>query len=132
MTVLSSDLKEPLDAPEARVRSLSQVNPPPGPISMRLRTLLAVPLAAVLSLIVHVVIAKRQLTTEVHLYSQFLIFILALAVVVALAQRFWPRPRRWLAHMCPIIAAAMLFLCLWELITAGFRWLPLPYFPSPA
>ena len=34
--------------------------------------------------------------------------------------------------MCPIIAAVVLLLCLWEVITSGFRWLPLPYFPSPA
>jgi NitT/TauT family transport system permease protein len=40
--------------------------------------------------------------------------------------------RRWMEHMCPIIAGAILLLCLWEVITSGFRWLPLPYFPSPA
>jgi NitT/TauT family transport system permease protein len=33
---------------------------------------------------------------------------------------------------CPIIAAAILTLCFWELITSGWRWLPLPYFPGPA
>jgi NitT/TauT family transport system permease protein len=37
-----------------------------------------------------------------------------------------------MAHMCPIIAAGVLSLCLWEAITSGFRLLPLPYFPSPA
>ena len=37
-----------------------------------------------------------------------------------------------MAHMHPIIAAAIGSLCVWELITSGFRWLPLPYFPSPA
>jgi NitT/TauT family transport system permease protein len=34
--------------------------------------------------------------------------------------------------MGPIFAAAVLTLGGWELITSGFRWLPLPYFPSPA
>jgi len=34
--------------------------------------------------------------------------------------------------MSPIIAAAILALGLWEIITSGFHWLPLPYFPSPA
>jgi NitT/TauT family transport system permease protein len=34
--------------------------------------------------------------------------------------------------MGPIIGAAILALGLWEVITSGFRWLPLPYFPSPA
>jgi NitT/TauT family transport system permease protein len=35
-------------------------------------------------------------------------------------------------QMGPIFAAALLALMGWELITSGFRWLPLPYFPSPA
>ena len=35
-------------------------------------------------------------------------------------------------QMGPIFAAALLSLGLWEVITSGFRWLPLPYFPSPA
>jgi len=34
--------------------------------------------------------------------------------------------------MCPIIAVAILLLSLWEIITAGLRLLPMPYFPSPA
>jgi NitT/TauT family transport system permease protein len=34
--------------------------------------------------------------------------------------------------MCPIFAAAVLLLSVWEIITSGFRLLPLPYFPSPA
>ncbi|HXU76652.1 MAG TPA: ABC transporter permease subunit [Methylomirabilota bacterium] len=34
--------------------------------------------------------------------------------------------------MSPIIAVAVLSLCPWEIITSGLRWLPLPYFPSPA
>jgi NitT/TauT family transport system permease protein len=34
--------------------------------------------------------------------------------------------------MCPIIAAAVLSLSCWELVTSGFHWLPLPYFPGPA
>ena len=33
--------------------------------------------------------------------------------------------------MCPILAACVVLLCLWELTTAGFRLLPMPYFPSP-
>jgi NitT/TauT family transport system permease protein len=37
-----------------------------------------------------------------------------------------------MAHICPIIAAVVLTLCLWEVITTGLRWLPLPYFPGPA
>jgi NitT/TauT family transport system permease protein len=35
-------------------------------------------------------------------------------------------------QMGPIFAAALMVLVAWELITSGFRLLPLPYFPSPA
>ncbi|MBV9274753.1 MAG: ABC transporter permease subunit [Verrucomicrobia bacterium] len=34
--------------------------------------------------------------------------------------------------MSPLLAAAVLFLACWELITSVLRWLPLPYFPGPA
>jgi len=33
---------------------------------------------------------------------------------------------------CPIVAAAIWTLAVWELVTTGFHWLPLPYFPGPA
>ena len=36
------------------------------------------------------------------------------------------------ADNLPLVAVAVLFLTGWELTTAGFRLLPLPYFPSPA
>src|SRR5439155_1330516 len=48
------------------------------------------------------------------------------------AQIWWPALRRWMHHMCPIIAGAFLLLCVWEVITSGFRLLPMPYFPGPA
>jgi NitT/TauT family transport system permease protein len=34
--------------------------------------------------------------------------------------------------MCPIIAAVVLLLTFWEVITSGLRLLPMPYFPAPA
>src|SRR5207253_7133979 len=62
----------------------------------------------------------------------FLGIFLGVFLVAAIVQPFWPGSRRWMAHTCPILAAAVLLLCLWEGITSGFRLLPLPYFPSPA
>src|SRR5438477_4540025 len=32
----------------------------------------------------------------------------------------------------PIFTVALLLLCAWQVITSGFRLLPLPYFPGPA
>jgi NitT/TauT family transport system permease protein len=49
-----------------------------------------------------------------------------------LIQPFWSGLRQWLGQTGPILAAAVVLLCLWEIITSGLRWLPMPYFPSPA
>ena len=34
--------------------------------------------------------------------------------------------------MCPIFTIAILLFAVWDIITTGFRLLPLPYFPGPA
>ena len=57
---------------------------------------------------------------------------LTAAVAAALAQLFLPPMQRWMRDKCPIVAAMIGLVCVWELITSGFRLLPLPYFPSPA
>ena len=46
--------------------------------------------------------------------------VLISALAAAAAQPFWQHLRRWMAHICPIIAAAVLSLCVWELITTGW------------
>lgn len=99
---------------------------------MRARILLAVPVTALVALAVHVWVSPKQPVPETRSYSVFLGLIFVAAVIASVAQAFWPRLRRWMEHLCPIIAAAILLLCLWETITSGFRLLPLPYFPSPA
>jgi NitT/TauT family transport system permease protein len=57
---------------------------------------------------------------------------LGIAVITAPAQIFWPRLRQFRQNLHPILTAAALLLCLWEIITSGVRLLPLPYFPGPA
>jgi len=98
----------------------------------RLRTLLSVPLASLIALSVHLLLSKRPPLPETHSYTLFLGIVLVTALAAAAVQPFWAQLRRWMARMCPIFAAAVLSLCVWELITSGFRLLPLPYFPSPA
>jgi NitT/TauT family transport system permease protein len=102
------------------------------PARRSLRTLLAIPLAAGISLLVHSFIARHEPPPETKLYSLFLIELLAASVLAAAIQFGWGGLRKWMRHMCPIIAAAIALLCIWEVITTGVRWLPLPYFPSPA
>ena len=94
--------------------------------------LLALPIAAAIALGVHVGISKKELPPETELYTKFLCGVLGAGLLLLIVQRFWRELRRWMLGMCPILAAAAGFLCVWEIITTGLRLLPLPYFPSPA
>ena len=98
----------------------------------RVRTLLATPLAALIALAVHRFVSKDEPAADTRSYTVFLSVILAASLAAAVAQPFWSGLRRRMAHLCPILAAAVVLLCLWEGITSGFRLLPLPYFPGPA
>jgi NitT/TauT family transport system permease protein len=96
------------------------------------RTWLALPCAVAIALGIHAWAGRNQAAVETRSYYVFLGLTLAAFVGAAVIQPFWPYLRRWMAHMCPIIAGAVLLLSIWEIITAGLRWLPMPYFPSPA
>jgi NitT/TauT family transport system permease protein len=96
------------------------------------RTLLATPIAATVALGVHWAVSKNEPADQTRAYFAFLGVVLGAAVAAALAQPFVPALQRWMREKCPLVAAAVGLLCVWELITSGFRLLPLPYFPSPA
>jgi NitT/TauT family transport system permease protein len=100
--------------------------------NVRWQTLLAVPLAAAAALVLHWFGSKNESPGQTMLYAYFLSGLLLVATGVALLQPFWSGLRNWMRAMCPLVAAATLFLAGWELITSALRWLPLPYFPSPA
>ncbi len=103
-----------------------------GPSKMRLRTILAIPLATLTAFAIHYLISKNQPAAETKLYSLFLATAFLSALLANGLQWLWALPRRWLTHISPIIAATILLLALWDLITTGFHLLPLPYFPGPA
>ena len=99
------------------------------------RTLLPVPVASAIAYGVHKYIdleAAAPASAEARPYRMLLVGVLALSLLAAIAQAYSPALRRWMARMCPIIAAAIGLLTAWELVTAGFHWLPMPYFPGPA
>jgi NitT/TauT family transport system permease protein len=98
----------------------------------RWRTLFSLPVASGVALALHQWAARNQPASELHLYSWFLGGILAIAVIGLAAQMRVGGLRRWMHHMFPIIAGAIVLLSIWEVITAGFHLLPLPYFPGPA
>jgi NitT/TauT family transport system permease protein len=96
------------------------------------RTLLAIPVAAAIAIGIHLAVRKNDPEPDTTSWINFLGGILVLSLLMGAVQMFSCALRRWMAHMCPIIAAALGLFCVWELITSGFRLLPLPYFPSPA
>lgn len=100
--------------------------------TLRLAVILAVPAAAALALAVHLGVARNSSSAETRCYARLLGIVFILAIVAAVIQLFWPGLRRWMGHMSPIIGAGLLTLLAWDLVTTGFHWLPLPYFPGPA
>jgi len=96
------------------------------------RALLAVPAACALALGLHLLVRRNDPEPDTTSYVVLLGALGGAFVVLAVMQAFWSGLRAWMAHMCPIIAVATTSLAVWDLITSGFRWLPLPYFPSPA
>jgi NitT/TauT family transport system permease protein len=102
------------------------------PSVLRWRTMLAVPLAAAFALGLHASIAKSEPQLEMHSYRLLFLEAIAVAILLALLRRFSPALRRWMANMWPVFTAAIVLLCVWDVITVGLRLLPLPYFPGPA
>jgi NitT/TauT family transport system permease protein len=107
-------------------------------LMLRLRSLIAIPLAALVSLGVHACVAPHETVPEgqsywvIHSYWVFLGAMLVVSISMAGIQMILPGLRHWMREMCPIIAAAVWLLGIWDVITTGFHWLPLPYFPGPA
>ena len=132
MNISVQDVKESLTetvAPgKASTLGVSRRAEPRAPA----RILLSVPVAALVAFGIHVWASASRPAAETQAYSVFLGLVGAGGMMAAAAQVAWLGFRRWLQHMAPIIAAVLLLLALWEIITSGFRWLPLPYFPSPA
>ena len=126
--------KEPVQLAPARETTAvrSEVVVPAATAGLRVRTLASFPVAAVIALAVHVAVSKNEPPVDTRSYTIFLGIVLGLSTVALLVQPAWAGLRRWMTHMWPILAAFVSLLCAWEIITSGFRLLPLPYFPSPA
>jgi len=90
------------------------------------------PAAAGITFGVHRVLAAKEPDADAHTYTVFLAGVLIAALAAGATQFLWKKPRAWLQETSPILAAAVLLLCVWQVITTGLRWLPLPYFPGPS
>src|SRR6266404_4478884 len=97
------------------------VIPPPtaGPAKLKLtaRIFLLVPTASLAAMAVHWCTSTSQSAVEINSYRVFLELVLVASIAAAIIQKFWFRLRSWLLDMSPIIAAVLLLLAFWELIT---------------
>jgi len=133
MNTVSVPSKETLPAPITAAPQVPVAERAPAASSRwPWRALLPVPIASSIALGLHTAVARNELPGDARSYSLLLSCFLAASITAAVGQAFWPALRQWMVRMCPIIAGAILLLCAWQLITSGFRLLPLPYFPSPA
>jgi len=112
-------------------RIVTPVAAPAAP-GLLIRTLVTVPLAVAAAMVVQRMVARNESAAANHVYGSLLWGALAASFALSLLQRWWAGLRRWMVGMWPIVAAAIVTLTVWTSITSGFRWLPLPYFPSPA
>ena len=90
------------------------------------------PAAAIVMLVLHLVLAAKQPPAAASHYTMFLGGVAGFAVAAALLAALALPVRHWLQRMGPIFAAGLLFLGVWEVITAGLDLLPMPYFPPPS
>jgi NitT/TauT family transport system permease protein len=132
MNTASVRIKQPAAAAEAATQALASTSASGKEPASRARWIFSLPIAALAALAIHLQVSKRELPLETHTYSIFLGIVFLSSLVFVPAQRFWVGLRGWVSHMFPILAAAVLVLGGWEIITSGLRLLPLPYFPSPA
>jgi NitT/TauT family transport system permease protein len=95
-------------------------------------------LAGAGALLVHRLVPNQQNADPTRLYPRLLLTVIIAGVVLAIVYQIWhpkvPLVRRlldWSVRTAPILAAGVVLLCAWDLITLKLDWLPLPYFPGP-
>jgi len=139
-------VKRPPERPAASTAAAS-VSPPPSRSAPFRLSAFAPSVAAAVALALHRSLPTHQLgAAPTRIYPRLLLVALVAGVVIALTQRLWRRvtPTRWnfpaafvsnALHWCvesgPLLAAGILLLCAWDLITLKMALLPLPYFPGP-
>jgi NitT/TauT family transport system permease protein len=133
--VSSSALDRPADPATVPVETQTEIgatNSASSSFNLRWRTMLAVPIAALVTLGIHFLISKSESPIETRSFVLLFGEIVGVSFALMVAQRFWIGVRAWMRHMCPIFTIAILLFGVWDIITTGFRLLPLPYFPGPA
>lgn len=129
-----SDINEPAPptaAPKTSAQAAAPAQAAPAPHPTYWKGLL-IPAAASIAAVVHWQASQKQNPLETAAYFKFLAIIGGAGVLLAVVQLFWTGLRKWLNEMAPIISVTLLVLGVAEILTAGLRLMPMPYFPSPA
>ena len=93
----------------------------------------SLPIALVITFAVHAWASPKTAShVESRSYFIFLGVAFGISIAMVITQTFARSVSEWVRHMFPIIAAAFGLLSVWEIVTSGFRWLPMPYFPGPS
>lgn len=130
---MEHDMMEPIAIATAarRPHKSAAISSRPPRTSLRLPVLLAAPVTASAALAVHLFISAAEPANENLLYRETMGALLVFGIASILIQPFWAALRNWMRDTAPIIGAAILLVCGWEILTAGIRLLPMPYFPTP-
>ncbi len=104
---------------------------PPRRGGRALAAVLAPAIAALAALVVHLVLPNEQTGLPTRLYPLLLEILLAAGLLMAVLQWAWPPLHDWGCHFGPLVAGAIVWLALWDLVTLKLAWMPLPYFPCP-
>ena len=133
MSMVTVPIKNPAEIPVTSQKAMPAAQFMPGKAGdSRARHLLALPVASLIVLAIHWVISQKQPGPGDAPFTVFLAVVFGLSLLGVALQWIFPRLRAWMAHLYPILAGGLVLLCVWEVVTSGFRLLPLPYFPSPA
>jgi NitT/TauT family transport system permease protein len=99
---------------------------------LRAKSIAAIPVSTCLALAVNAWASRNEQPLPNHRYFVFLGIVLGVSIAAGCLQPFLKPLRNWMRQTAPIVAVSILLLSAWQIITSGFRWLPLPYFPSPS
>lgn len=134
MNTVLMDVKQPVRTPAPSTAPGPLAARPAQTCAMKLcwRIFAAIPMASAIAFGIHLAVRKNDPEPDTTSYLIFLGCAAAFSFVCSFVQVFSEAMRRWMAHMFPIIAVAVALLGACDLVTSGFRLLPLPYFPSPA
>jgi NitT/TauT family transport system permease protein len=124
--------------------------PTPARRSWRLLLPFLTSIAGAIALAIHTWVPSQQSKEPTSIYPRLLWIAIVFGVVLGLTQRLWrsrklslrraplvfvPHAISNVLHWCvvngPILAASILLLCAWDMITLKFALMPLPYFPGP-